>query len=315
MSKNKERITGKLYEDLIYKIYKELEPHADIKKNDMIWGIESGIKREIDISIRKKIADHEILIIIQAKDHKKKADIKILGEFSSVILDVRAARGILICNAGFTKTAKEYAKNKAIELYTAHDATIKDWQSEIKIPVIRKHTIMTYSLRTPFEITKEVKEALKEKATKIQVKIGAEGIIMKKFDGSETTFLKEFTKAWNDNKIETNSGNYKIIFDAYNDIFGDPDLFPPKPEEFHYVVKTRHYLKFFTPTDYRGIKNYVTEKFKPSFIEIKDAIPFTDDKTWQYIEDPSRLSLNSICLEVDIVDMGNLRFIKTEFKE
>ena len=46
------------------------------------------------------------------EDHKKSADIKILGEFDSVIRDIRASGGILICNTGFTKTAKEYAKNR-----------------------------------------------------------------------------------------------------------------------------------------------------------------------------------------------------------
>lgn len=66
MPKSKERLTGKPFEDLIFKIYKELEPHATIIKNDMIMGFETSTKREIDISIRQKIADHELLIIIQA---------------------------------------------------------------------------------------------------------------------------------------------------------------------------------------------------------------------------------------------------------
>lgn len=315
MAKDKERLSGKPYEELIYRIYKELEPHAEIKRNDKVLGITSKIPREIDISIRQKIADHEILIIIQAKDHKKRADVKIIGEFDSVIRDVQASKGILICNSGFTKTAKDYAANSAIDLYTAHDASVKDWQAEIKIPVVRKHTIMTYDLRVPIEITKEIKEFYKDTKTRIQVIKGPEGFLMKKFDGSETTFLKEFIKNWEEGKINTTPGEHLISFDAYVEMFENTELFPPKPVEMGYKVKTRHYLKFFTPSDYRGIKNYVTEKFKPSFMKIEGAIPFSEDKTWQYVEDPNQLSVNSIRLEVDIVDIEKLRFIRAEWKD
>lgn len=73
-------------------------------------------------------------MIVQAKNHKKPADIKIVGEFDSVIRDLRASKGISICSVGFTRTAKEYAKRLKIDLYTAHD----NWQTEIQIPVIKK---------------------------------------------------------------------------------------------------------------------------------------------------------------------------------
>jgi hypothetical protein len=315
MGKDKARLSGKPFEELIYKIYKELEPHATIKLNDMIAGISSKIEREIDISIRHKIADHEILIIIQAKDHKRSADIKLLGEFDSVIRDVQASKGIIICNAGFTKTAKEYAANRAIGVYSAHDASVKDWQTEIKIPVIRKHTTMTYDMRIPFEITKEMKEFYKGKKTKVRMIEGPEGTLMKKMDGTDTTFLKEFMNLWQDMKIDLTPGDHITVFDAYVDMFGNPDLFPPKPAELAYKVKTRHYLKYFTPIDYRGIKDYVTNKFRPSFIKIEGALPFSHDKTWKYIEDPTLLSINSIRLEIDIVDIQKMRFVRAEWKK
>jgi hypothetical protein len=217
--KDKQRLSGKPFEDLIYKIYKELEPYASIKKNDRIKGWESGIDREIDISIRKDFGGHEILMIIQAKDHKTKADVKILGEFDSVIRDVRASRGILICNAGFTKTANEYAKNRAIDLCTAHDASNKDWQGEIKIPIVRKSTTVNYSLRLPFSITKEMKENYPE--AKIQFKTGPHGLVLKNNKGQEIQFLDVFLELWNSNKISKEEGNHDVKLDAYMDLFVD----------------------------------------------------------------------------------------------
>jgi hypothetical protein len=316
MGKNKERLSGKPYEDLIFKIYMELEPFATIKKNDKIKGIESGIEREIDISVRKKIADHEILMIIQAKDHKKRADIKIVGEFDSVIRDVRASRGILICNAGFTKTAKEYAKNRAIDLYTAHDASAKDWQGEIKIPVVRTHLTLKHSFVTPVNITQEYKDKMKGAGQKIQIKVShTEGLVMKKPDGTETTFLQEFSKLWRENKISKTPGKHTLKFSPQMDVYirmGDLDH---QPTELEYTVTVRHYYKLFTPTGYRGVKNYFTEKFKPTFIQLEGAVPFFEDKTWQYIEDPSKLAIDAVHLEVDVLDIDNMRFITAEMKE
>lgn len=54
-------------EDLVFKIYKELEPYADVRLNDHIDGLYSNSKRQIDISIRSRVAGHDMLLIIQAK--------------------------------------------------------------------------------------------------------------------------------------------------------------------------------------------------------------------------------------------------------
>jgi len=135
---DKEIKSGKPYELLIEKIYRELAPDAEIKQNDYIFGRHTGINRQIDVSIRAKILDDEKLIIVQAKDHKVKADIKIVGEFLSVIEDTNADKGILICSAGFTETAINYAKNRNLEIYSAHTAMSKRWDLELKIPIIRK---------------------------------------------------------------------------------------------------------------------------------------------------------------------------------
>ncbi len=278
--RDRERLTGKPFEELIFKIYKELEPHATIKKNDKIKGFESGTDREIDISLRQDFGGHEILMIIQAKDHKKKADIKILGEFDSVIRDVRASRGILICNAGFTRTAKEYAKNRAIDLCTAHHAAKKEWAGEIKIPIIRKQTIVTYSLLFPFTVTKEYKEK-KKGVTGVKFMTGPGGIVLKDLDGREVDFLGIFLNLLSGNKINFQPGDHRMTLEAYADIFDQDYTVPPLLFELKYSVKTRHYIKFLTPMDYRGIKNYVTEKFKPSFVKITESIPFHEDKSWQ----------------------------------
>lgn len=52
----KEKKDWQSYEELIYQIYKELEPAADVRMNDKILGLESQKERQIDISIRSNVA-------------------------------------------------------------------------------------------------------------------------------------------------------------------------------------------------------------------------------------------------------------------
>jgi len=126
----------KQFEKLGEKIFKELSLKTDVKWNDFIHGYETETYRQIDISIRAKVDDHEILEIIQLKNWKIKANINTVGEFASVVKDVHATSGILICKGGFTPQAKKYAKNIGIKLLNLHDAESKDWNQEIKIPVL-----------------------------------------------------------------------------------------------------------------------------------------------------------------------------------
>jgi hypothetical protein len=284
--KNDSQRSWQDFEKLIYNIYKQLEPLANVKHNDFILGVESNIPRQIDISIRNKIANHELLIIIQAKKLKKRADINVLGEFDSVIRDVRASKGVLVCNAGFTKSAKEYAAKKKIDLCTAHDASMKEWRGEIQIPVIKK-------------------------SRKVSIKIKHQYIPNQRItiDSVPLPFpeiaIKEFLKKWERDELDKNQGSHYIELDR--------DMI--KPENSLYALKTgieydvmnRYHFKFFKPTDYIGIKDYVTQNFTPTFIEFKENIPFQNDGTWQYIPSLNEISIETSHLQIEVVDIDILR--------
>ena len=120
---------GKEYERFVYGKFKRLFIDSTVKLNDKIVGRESGLVREIDVSIRTPMADQELLYIVQCKDRgKRPADIVILGEFSAVIRDVGAAKGFLICTSGFAKTNYRYARTLGIELLTVEDIKSDRWK-------------------------------------------------------------------------------------------------------------------------------------------------------------------------------------------
>ena len=124
------------FEKMIARVYQTISPRALVKHNDSIQGMDSGIERQIDVSVRFKEAGCAFLIIVQAKNYKNPADINVVGEFATVIKDVRASKGVLICNAGFTQGAQQLAISLGIDLCTAHDAETKDWRAILTIPVV-----------------------------------------------------------------------------------------------------------------------------------------------------------------------------------
>lgn len=286
MSDKKNKPEWKSYEELIYKIYKELEPIADIRLDDAIPGVESNTNRQIDISIRTQIATHQILMIVQAKHYKKRADVNIVGEFASVIRDVQASKGILICNAGFTRKAKEYAARLKIDLLSAHDASNKNWQTEIQIPVIKK------SLRVDLKIQHSY-------AVRAEMSI----------DHIELPFPEDavniFMNKWYNDELSKESGTHFLNMERDAIQFSE-DLLPLK-NRIEYTVHARHHFKFFVPNDYRGLKDYLTEKFSPTFMSFSEQIPFLNDGTWKYIESPAEVSLNTLHLNIEALDVNFLK--------
>lgn len=112
----------KQFEKLAEQIYGELSPDATVKWNDHIQGVDSQTARQIDVSIRWTLEGQDRLVIVQVKNWNHKADVKAVGEFSSVIQDVRANGGILVCKSGFTNNALRYGRNIGIRLHNLHDA-------------------------------------------------------------------------------------------------------------------------------------------------------------------------------------------------
>ena len=124
------------FEKLAEKIFKELHNSAVIKHNDKIFGRQTQKHRQIDVSIRWNSNGSDYLTIVQTKDYKSPADINEVGEFLSVVNDVCASSGILVCNSGFTKDANTYARNVGISLLNLHDALSAKWSRKLTIPIL-----------------------------------------------------------------------------------------------------------------------------------------------------------------------------------
>jgi hypothetical protein len=127
----------KKFEKHIHHIHAQLAPEgATIAYDDKIMGFDSKTERQIEITIRYKLANYEILLIIDCKDYAQPIDVVDMGAFKSLAKDVRANKAVMISTNGYTPAAIEMARSAGIETRTYLNTESSDWPSVVSIPVL-----------------------------------------------------------------------------------------------------------------------------------------------------------------------------------
>lgn len=85
--------------------------HITVAANVELVGAITGIKRQIDVLIDARVAeDISRRVIVDAKLHKRRIDVKQVEAFEGMMKDVRAQHGIIVCPNGYTKAALKRAQ-------------------------------------------------------------------------------------------------------------------------------------------------------------------------------------------------------------
>lgn len=88
----------------------ELAGDAVVTPNDRVTGKQTGIGRQVDVSIRKTVGQFELLIALDCKDYGRPLDVKEVEEFMGLAQDIGAHRAVMVAARGFSETAKKRAK-------------------------------------------------------------------------------------------------------------------------------------------------------------------------------------------------------------
>ena len=123
-------------EILVAKIQKLLAPNAEVIHNAKLPGRRSGTERQIDVLVRQKIGQYEMVIVLDCKDYAEPVDVKGVEEFRGLMTDVGANKGALVCPKGFTQAAKTSATSWQIDLYSPVDTDPHKWQVQVSAPAI-----------------------------------------------------------------------------------------------------------------------------------------------------------------------------------
>jgi Restriction endonuclease len=102
-------------------------PGSEVIYNLKAVGKKSLQKRQIDVGIKQKQANKDILGIAECKYLKKKIDVKIVDALIGKMHDVEATFGIIISALGHTQSAKNLAARSKIELKIIPFEFLKDY--------------------------------------------------------------------------------------------------------------------------------------------------------------------------------------------
>lgn len=101
----------------------------------------SKTKRQVDILVEGKAAGFNIRVIIDCKYFNKKVDVKDVESFLSFLQDLKASKGILITNNGYSQAAYNRAEydSQDIELRIIDFSDLESMQGFIAMPYSGPH--------------------------------------------------------------------------------------------------------------------------------------------------------------------------------
>lgn len=250
------------YKAIVSQIFNELKPNAEVRINDSIMGVDSKNNQKIDISIKKETEGQKLLTIVKTYAGKNPIDVPDLNDFYSILNDVRASKGIIISNAGFSDNARHLAPSYGIDLYSIVDAQSKQWKDDIEIPVL--YIKLKLNMNFLGTLYLEKGDTLPKNPVLWTIS----------FDGGKTTqpLVDLFISMWNKNENSRVSGtNYTIDVDKDNFFVlvsenkwvraGEPSLV--------YNIEQEGFLHYFKPEEYRAIKDHLSGNIAPSTLYMK----------------------------------------------
>jgi hypothetical protein len=118
---------GKALQDLVAIIESLLGDDAEIKSPDYLIDKTTGKKREVDVSIRRRVASQPVLIIEECRDHKRPVKVDYVEQVVQKREDVGADRAVIVSRVGFSDGARAKAEAHSIGLMTLEQAMDANW--------------------------------------------------------------------------------------------------------------------------------------------------------------------------------------------
>ena len=124
------------YEIYITRHFRRLFPSASIRHNVKRIGLISGTSRQIDMLIEQRIAGFDLAIVVDCKYFNKNVDITTVESFLGFLRDLKASKGVLITNRGYSEAAEKRASQDSqdIDLRVINFNDLEEFQNFIAIP-------------------------------------------------------------------------------------------------------------------------------------------------------------------------------------
>jgi hypothetical protein len=240
------------FESLVATIQSDLaDQQAVVTPNDKILG-KTGALRQVDVSIRTKVAQFELLIVIECKDYGRPLDVKDVEQFIGLVQDVGAHRAAMVSAKGYTSTARAKARMAQIDIYTVVDTGDHPWRRSISLPSVYQQSMIT---------AMGIEQVLKSRYL-ADASIPPAEIEIFDVNGRSLGLLKNLIYAkWNAGEFESSSsreiGNISVVYNPVQvaDYMGNLH----EMEVYgNIVIQVRKYFGYLPLTEFSGLHNEET---------------------------------------------------------
>jgi len=238
------------FEKLVAQVQQELAPNAVVTHDDKIRGHNSGQLRQVDITVKQRVGQYDILIAIDCKDYKRAVNLNEVEKFIGLITDIKANKGVMVAANGFSNTAKSVGEKAGLDLYRLIDTDTHDWQTYASIPVlcdfrgIEKHQFIFHTS------TANVKINPREAIEIILYDVNCQPL------GKVVNLLKA---RWNANELPSEPGEHRdiILTKAPTMILYDDKFFEVRVTA-NIIVKRRLFFGQLSLTQLKGFRDEKT---------------------------------------------------------
>ena len=123
------------------------DTNIEVKSPDYVVGVNSGSRREIDVSLRTNVGSSEILVILETRDRNETDDVRWIEQLATKRKDVLASKVVAVSSSGFTEGARNTAQRLGIDLRSIDEITLESvatWFQLRGIQVYERHGILNH---------------------------------------------------------------------------------------------------------------------------------------------------------------------------
>ncbi len=260
------------YSKGVLNIYETLYENSLLNLNDTINSQFNEKSHVFDIAVNTTSLGHDILMVFKLLPLSHKAKYLDILDFIIALKDIKVAKGIIICNGGFSEDVVEFASKNNVDLCTFKDAQSRKWNENIEIPVVWIKS--TPLMHVEFGVKLDAGDKIPGDFTEL---------IFSYNEGEETFTIKDIISyKWDNNLIPHVTDSIHLIsmktstlkMNTYNAGWKVMDQL-----DIYYTTREEYYLRFFIPEVYKAIENVITRDVQFTEIEIEFEI-FDESDKW-----------------------------------
>ena len=117
-----------LIQRVVFQIQRQLAANARVEEAAFLIDRVTGVTREVDVVVRHQVADHEVVVAVECRDHRRKATVEWVEQMAMKHSALPTSKLVLVSRSGFSRQAMEKARSLGVDAYSFDQTAKGDWR-------------------------------------------------------------------------------------------------------------------------------------------------------------------------------------------